>query len=243
MCEFTGLDFEMEIREHYFEVLDVVDRLFVAIFKGLQVAYGGACPCRLCIAGPAACTCSGWGACGARGARQHSSHLAGGFAACAVLPALGVGLSPVPTKDGTDSVFSSCSDGPHFMPGTCVMLQRTSWPPSRSSTPLSRCSGSQRRCAWSTARASRCCRLPAGRWGLHAVCAAQAWHTCRRAPALPGGVQPVGCTGGSLWAPGPLAVQEQVLALLPTSAAAFSHMSTQRWLLDTAEALTCEHRC
>ena len=40
MCEFTGLDFEMEIHEHYFEVLDVVDRLFVAIFKGLQVRYG-----------------------------------------------------------------------------------------------------------------------------------------------------------------------------------------------------------
>ena len=40
MCEFTGLDFEMEIHEHYNEVLDVLGRLFIAIFKGLQVRYG-----------------------------------------------------------------------------------------------------------------------------------------------------------------------------------------------------------
>ncbi|CAM6122617.1 unnamed protein product [Calypogeia fissa] len=35
LCEFTGLDFEMEIKEHYFEVLDVIDGLFVYIFEGL----------------------------------------------------------------------------------------------------------------------------------------------------------------------------------------------------------------
>lgn len=46
MCEFTGLDFEMEIHEHYNEVLDVLGRLFIAIFKGLQVRYGELLRCR-----------------------------------------------------------------------------------------------------------------------------------------------------------------------------------------------------
>eukprot|EP00252_Welwitschia_mirabilis_P026311 TRINITY_DN8583_c0_g1_i1.p1 TRINITY_DN8583_c0_g1~~TRINITY_DN8583_c0_g1_i1.p1 ORF type:complete len:602 (+),score=86.77 TRINITY_DN8583_c0_g1_i1:165-1808(+) len=36
LCEFTGLDFEMEIKEHYFEVLDVADKLFVTMFDGLN---------------------------------------------------------------------------------------------------------------------------------------------------------------------------------------------------------------
>ncbi|XP_062108994.1 aspartate--tRNA ligase 2, cytoplasmic [Humulus lupulus] len=36
LCEFTGLDVEMEIKNHYFEVMDVVDRLFVAMFDGLN---------------------------------------------------------------------------------------------------------------------------------------------------------------------------------------------------------------
>ncbi|XP_058724937.1 aspartate--tRNA ligase 2, cytoplasmic-like [Vicia villosa] len=36
LCEFTGLDVEMEIKKHYFEVMDVVDRLFVAIFDSLN---------------------------------------------------------------------------------------------------------------------------------------------------------------------------------------------------------------
>ncbi|ERN12570.1 hypothetical protein AMTRI_Chr01g136440 [Amborella trichopoda] len=36
LCEFTGLDVEMEIKEHYFEVLDIVDRLFVYIFDELN---------------------------------------------------------------------------------------------------------------------------------------------------------------------------------------------------------------
>ncbi|KAG0479565.1 hypothetical protein HPP92_010423 [Vanilla planifolia] len=36
LCEFIGLDVEMEIKEHYFEVLDIVDRLFVTMFDYLD---------------------------------------------------------------------------------------------------------------------------------------------------------------------------------------------------------------
>ncbi|RZC68357.1 hypothetical protein C5167_031615 [Papaver somniferum] len=36
LCEFVGLDMEMEIKEHYFEVMDVVDGLFVAMFDSLN---------------------------------------------------------------------------------------------------------------------------------------------------------------------------------------------------------------
>jgi len=36
LCEFTGLDMEMQIYEHYFEVLDVLDHLFVTMFDGLS---------------------------------------------------------------------------------------------------------------------------------------------------------------------------------------------------------------
>ncbi len=36
LCEFTGLDFEMEIKEHFFEVLDVVSDLFNYIFDNLN---------------------------------------------------------------------------------------------------------------------------------------------------------------------------------------------------------------
>ncbi|KAJ8751500.1 hypothetical protein K2173_016724 [Erythroxylum novogranatense] len=36
LCEFTGLDVEMEIEKHYSEVMDVVDRLFVTIFDTLN---------------------------------------------------------------------------------------------------------------------------------------------------------------------------------------------------------------
>ncbi|CAN4105558.1 unnamed protein product [Withania somnifera] len=36
LCEFTGLDVEMEIKEHYSEVMDIVDRLFVAMFDSLN---------------------------------------------------------------------------------------------------------------------------------------------------------------------------------------------------------------
>jgi aspartyl/asparaginyl-tRNA synthetase len=36
MTEFVGLDIEMAIKEHYFEVLDVIGSLFYYIFKGLE---------------------------------------------------------------------------------------------------------------------------------------------------------------------------------------------------------------
>jgi aspartyl/asparaginyl-tRNA synthetase len=36
LCEFTGLDMEMEINEHYFEILDVLSEMFVYIFSGLE---------------------------------------------------------------------------------------------------------------------------------------------------------------------------------------------------------------
>jgi len=39
LCEFTGLDFEMEIKEHFFEVLDVIGELFYYIFEGLNKNY------------------------------------------------------------------------------------------------------------------------------------------------------------------------------------------------------------
>ncbi|KAL3510175.1 hypothetical protein ACH5RR_029576 [Cinchona calisaya] len=36
LCEFVGLDVEMEIKEHYSEVMDVVDRLFVNMFDSIN---------------------------------------------------------------------------------------------------------------------------------------------------------------------------------------------------------------
>ena len=36
LCEFTGLDMEMAIKEHYFEVLDVLDDLFIHMFDWLN---------------------------------------------------------------------------------------------------------------------------------------------------------------------------------------------------------------
>jgi aspartyl-tRNA synthetase len=39
LCEFTGLDLEMEIKEHYFEVLDILGELFYYIFNGLKERY------------------------------------------------------------------------------------------------------------------------------------------------------------------------------------------------------------
>ena len=36
LCEFVGLDMEMEIKEHYQEVLDVLGDLFVYMFDGLK---------------------------------------------------------------------------------------------------------------------------------------------------------------------------------------------------------------
>jgi len=39
MCEFTGLDLEMTIKEHYFELLDILGNLFNFIFKGLETRF------------------------------------------------------------------------------------------------------------------------------------------------------------------------------------------------------------
>ena len=39
MCEFTGLDLEMTIKEHYFELLDIMGELFFFIFKGLETRF------------------------------------------------------------------------------------------------------------------------------------------------------------------------------------------------------------
>ena len=39
LCEFTGLDMEMAIKEHYFEVLDVLDALFLHMFDGLNARF------------------------------------------------------------------------------------------------------------------------------------------------------------------------------------------------------------
>jgi aspartyl-tRNA synthetase len=36
MTEFVGLDLEMAIDEHYHEVLDLLDSLFLSIFRGLK---------------------------------------------------------------------------------------------------------------------------------------------------------------------------------------------------------------
>lgn len=36
LTEFVGLDLEMAFNEHYHEVLDLFDNLFVSIFKGLR---------------------------------------------------------------------------------------------------------------------------------------------------------------------------------------------------------------
>jgi aspartyl/asparaginyl-tRNA synthetase len=41
MTEFTGLDLEMAFEEHYHEVLDTLDNLFLNIFKGLKETYAG----------------------------------------------------------------------------------------------------------------------------------------------------------------------------------------------------------
>ncbi len=48
MCEFTGLDFEMAIHEHYDEVLEMIDKLFVYIFEGLRGKFGALSRKRAC---------------------------------------------------------------------------------------------------------------------------------------------------------------------------------------------------
>lgn len=39
MCEFTGLDLEMTIKEHYFELLEMMADLFVYIFNGIETRF------------------------------------------------------------------------------------------------------------------------------------------------------------------------------------------------------------
>ncbi|MEW5296938.1 MAG: hypothetical protein WDW36_000183 [Sanguina aurantia] len=41
LCEFMGLDFEMTIHDHYFEVLDVIEKVFQFIFEGLASTCAG----------------------------------------------------------------------------------------------------------------------------------------------------------------------------------------------------------
>lgn len=39
MTEFMGLDLEMTIEEHYHEVMELLDSVFLAIFRGLKEKY------------------------------------------------------------------------------------------------------------------------------------------------------------------------------------------------------------
>ena len=39
MCEFVGLDIEMSIKEHYFELLDFFGELFPYIFNNIEKRY------------------------------------------------------------------------------------------------------------------------------------------------------------------------------------------------------------
>lgn len=39
LCEFTGLDMEMNIKEHYYEVLDMLGDLMAHLFKGIASNY------------------------------------------------------------------------------------------------------------------------------------------------------------------------------------------------------------
>jgi aspartyl-tRNA synthetase len=39
LCEFTGLDMEMAIHEHYYEVLDVFSNLFIHVFDGINAKF------------------------------------------------------------------------------------------------------------------------------------------------------------------------------------------------------------
>jgi aspartyl-tRNA synthetase len=40
LTEFVGMDFEMAFHEHYHEVMDMMDKLFVSIFRGLTERFG-----------------------------------------------------------------------------------------------------------------------------------------------------------------------------------------------------------
>ena len=39
MCEFTGVDLEMTIKEHYFELMDFMGDMFVYIFENMEKKY------------------------------------------------------------------------------------------------------------------------------------------------------------------------------------------------------------
>ena len=39
LCEFTGLDMEMNIQDHYFEVLDMLGDLMAHLFEGIETRY------------------------------------------------------------------------------------------------------------------------------------------------------------------------------------------------------------
>ena len=56
LCEFHGLDMEMVINEHYYEVLDVFSDLFTFIFDGLNTRFKCVPPPTLivlrCLCGP-----------------------------------------------------------------------------------------------------------------------------------------------------------------------------------------------
>jgi len=39
LCEFTGLDFEMTIKEHYNELMSLINNMFIHIFKGIEREY------------------------------------------------------------------------------------------------------------------------------------------------------------------------------------------------------------
>lgn len=39
LCEFTGLDMEMTIKENYMELLDCMSDLFIYIFKNMKERY------------------------------------------------------------------------------------------------------------------------------------------------------------------------------------------------------------
>ena len=63
LCEFTGLDMEMAIERHYSEAMDVVDRLFVYMFNGLNARCSArsppcrhAAPCHCCEGGFPPCS-------------------------------------------------------------------------------------------------------------------------------------------------------------------------------------------
>lgn len=40
MCEFVGMDIEMSIKEHYYELLDFFSELFPYIFNNIEKRYG-----------------------------------------------------------------------------------------------------------------------------------------------------------------------------------------------------------